>query len=184
MVRAGDFDGDGMQDLMVLAQYSLGQYAGTLHYFRGNGDGTFASAWTRLTGNGPAGLALGDVTGDLRPDVLVTHRDEGTVMVGSNLLGGPVAVPITPRASSLVARVLPSPAFGPFGVELSGSPGAAVRIEVFTVDGRRVGPAGEARLGSDGRGRIAMSAGTRPGVYLVRAVQGEDVSVARAVVLP
>jgi hypothetical protein len=137
-----------------------------------------------VTGIGPAGLELADVTGDDRPDVLITHKDDESVLVARNILGGTVDVAPLPRSSSLFARVSPSPSFGPFGVELTGRPEASVEVQLYDVAGRRIGTPRETRLGADGRGRLAMDTGGRPGVYFVRAVQGAEVHVTRAVVLP
>jgi len=184
-VRIADIDGDGHADAVTIHGAQIVSFSiGGVTLARSLGGGAFAPPLGMLAGLDPRALAVADVTGDGRPDVVVATPGDTSATILVNLVNGPVSVPSVPLASALVARVAPSPAFGPFGVELAGLPGETVRLEVFTVDGRRIGVARETRLGADGRGRITMSAGARPGIYLVRAVQRAEVSVARAVVLP
>jgi hypothetical protein len=184
-VRIADIDGDGHADVVTIHGAQITSFSiGGVTLTRSLGGGAFALPLGMLAGLDPRSLAVADVTADGRPDVVVATPGDTSATILVNLTNGPVAVPSAPSAAGLVTRIVPSPAFGPFGVELSGLPGETVRVEVFTVDGRRVGAARETRLGADGRSRITMGAGARPGVYLVRAVQRAEVSIARAVVLP
>jgi hypothetical protein len=74
-LAVGDMNGDGHPDLVAVTgagtacreKYSLG-----FGVLLGKGDGTFGSGLTRCaTGDGPGGLAVADVSGDGRPDVLI-----------------------------------------------------------------------------------------------------------------
>src|SRR2546423_10343055 len=62
-----DFNGDGRSDLAT-ANYG----SGTVSVLRGNGDGTFRAAVGIDTFSGTS-LALGDVNGDGRADLLLTY---------------------------------------------------------------------------------------------------------------
>lgn len=65
-VAAGDFNGDGVLDLAV-ANF----YTNTVSIFVGNGDGTFAAASSLATASYPRKLAVADLDGDGKQDLLV-----------------------------------------------------------------------------------------------------------------
>ena len=187
-LRAGDLDGDGAMDLVALAHpTAVGIEPGCLHVLRGHGDGTFDASLAFLTVDEPIDLALGDVTGDLRADILVASATGGLVQLVPNRSNGPVGVgPVVPPVGlELALRVSPTPTSpsGLLRVEFAGRPLDPIAVEVFTVDGRRVGAVQEARAGEDGRATLSLAAPSRTGVYLVRASQGGRVAVKRAVVL-
>jgi hypothetical protein len=184
-LRAADVDGDHHADLIALSYApSASSGAGAVHFLRGNGDGTFAPSVAFLTPEVPQNLALADVTGDGRVDVLVSSLIDDAVELVPNLSTGPVGVP-TPSAvgRGVALSIAPSPAVGPLRVSFAGRPHAPVRLEVFGVDGRRVGAGHDVVADADGRASLVLASPGRAGVYLVRASQGEHVAVKRAVVL-
>jgi FG-GAP-like repeat len=75
----GDFDGDGLQDLVVANNYN----SETVSILLGNGDGTFQTAQSFGTGTGskPSGVAVGDFNNDRKPDIVVADDVSNTVTV-------------------------------------------------------------------------------------------------------
>src|SRR6266536_995671 len=68
-VAAGDFNGDGRQDLAVANTFS-----NNVSILLGNGNGTFGAATNFAAGNGPLSVAVGDFNGDGRQDLAVVNR--------------------------------------------------------------------------------------------------------------
>src|SRR5438094_408315 len=77
-VAVGDVNEDGKPDLLVANYYSAdGNYYsnGTVGVLLGNGDGTFQAAVSYGSGgSGPVSLAVVDVNGDGKPDVVVANQ--------------------------------------------------------------------------------------------------------------
>ena len=90
-VDVTDLDGDGDQDIVGVG--GGGGTRGTLTVQRNNGNGTFAAPETAVTGNNPMALAIADLQGDGRPDVLVPARDIGTGVTHRQLANGTFAAP-------------------------------------------------------------------------------------------
>ena len=74
--RIVDMDGDGDRD--VVGADGGGGVAGTLAVRRNAGDGTFGPRQELVTGRDPWAVAVSDLDGDGRPDVLVPSRETGT----------------------------------------------------------------------------------------------------------
>ena len=80
-VAIGDLDGDGKADLAV-GNLTLGSPAlGTVTIMLGNGDGTFQPNSYAATGNGNRSVAIGDLNGDGKPDIVTANWLDGTTSV-------------------------------------------------------------------------------------------------------
>jgi hypothetical protein len=94
-VALGDFDDDGVLDLLV------GQSDGAIALL-GNDDGTFDAPIQLAVSGGTLGVAAGDLDGDGQDDAIVTSPSEDTVVVfisqGNGFANGqPTGVGSTPR---------------------------------------------------------------------------------------
>ncbi len=74
-VTAADVNADGKMDLLLATNCgSAGSYTGCVGVLSGNGDGTFAAAVTYTSGGfSPTSIAVHDVNGDSKLDVVVAH---------------------------------------------------------------------------------------------------------------
>jgi hypothetical protein len=82
-VSAGDVDGDGKLDLIVASSCSTCT-DGVVTVLFGNGDGTFQSAVAYSSGGSGADfLAMGDLNGDGKSDVVVTNGAGVGVLLGN-----------------------------------------------------------------------------------------------------
>jgi hypothetical protein len=82
-LRTADFDGDGIPDLVV-ADYGYGpsSYKNRIRVMKGNGSGGFSSTDADIytVGLQPQSIAIGDLNGDGKPDIVCVSMD-GTVAV-------------------------------------------------------------------------------------------------------
>jgi len=84
LVAVADVNGDGKPDIVVANNCadSACDNGGSVGVLLGNGDGTFQPAVAFGSGgNGPAAVAVADVNGDGKPDLVVTNNSSSTVAV-------------------------------------------------------------------------------------------------------
>ena len=85
-VTTSDLNGDGRLDMVVANCGYLGLYTpdpgpDSVSVFLGNGDGSFGPRTDYVTGFVPIFVAVGDLSGDGRPDLAVANRLSNTVSV-------------------------------------------------------------------------------------------------------
>jgi Bacterial Ig-like domain (group 3)/FG-GAP-like repeat/FG-GAP repeat len=83
-IAVADLNGDGKLDLVVANSY----YSNTVGVLLGNGDGTFQTVVTYGSGGGyPGSVAVADVNGDGKPDILVANQSSCYGCTDSGLVG-------------------------------------------------------------------------------------------------
>jgi hypothetical protein len=104
-VAVGDLNGDGKLDLAVAADtyfsycpvYCSGAYDGYVNVLIGDGSGGFGAAETHHLGTGlyPTAVAIGDVNGDTKPDVITASSSDLSVLLGNGTgaVGSPINSP-------------------------------------------------------------------------------------------
>jgi hypothetical protein len=101
-----DLNGDGIPDL-VLGSCGSGTCDNAAAVLVGNGDGTFQAALAYDSGGlGAASVAVADVNGDSRPDLLIVSCENGGCSSGK--VGVLLHVGIKPTATTVVSSLNPS----------------------------------------------------------------------------
>ena len=77
-VKSGDFDRDGTTDLVIA---NRGSSSVSVLLGNGNGTGTFKAQQTFTTGANPYSVAVADVNGDSKSDLVVANRNGNSVSV-------------------------------------------------------------------------------------------------------
>ena len=82
-IASGDLDGDGKPDIVAVN----GGYPYSISVYRNTGNGgslSFAPKIDYPTGNGPFSVAIGDIDGDGKPDILVANGYSFTISIFRN----------------------------------------------------------------------------------------------------
>lgn len=100
--KIADFNGDGKLDVIEAAGNGLG--SGGVYLSLGNGDGTFQAA-SVVAGGGVLKVAIGDLNGDGKTDILSSANGTGNISVrlgtGSGTFGGAIATGLSSNGSNL-----------------------------------------------------------------------------------
>ena len=84
-LAVADLNGDGKPDIAVVNQYNNFYYgdhsSGAVRVLLGNGDGTFEDEPAMAIENGPVALAVADLNGDGKPDIVVANSVDNTATV-------------------------------------------------------------------------------------------------------
>ncbi len=81
-IAAADLDGDGLPDIAVtntIRTSGSAEQSTTVTVLRGNGDGTFGNERSFQTGSNPFGIAIRDLNGDAKPDLVVSNSASSTI---------------------------------------------------------------------------------------------------------
>src|SRR4051812_43010191 len=104
-VEVGDFDGDGKEDVVTIAQY----YTGGVTVIKGNGDGSFQPYQSYTVATPPTEIQVEDVNDDGHPDLVAGNHYFGTVSIflndGTGNLGPKPDSAVPSPASVAVADV-------------------------------------------------------------------------------
>jgi hypothetical protein len=172
-VALGDMNGDGRLDIVATDYLS-----NTVVAMLGQAGG-FAPARTYPTTSNsatsqPLGLALGDINGDGRPDIVVANSYNNTVGV---LLNTGTYTPLGTARPTVADLVLaPNPAHEAFTVQLP-TGFAPTQAELLNGLGQVV-----RRLAANGPRFTVETSGLAPGLYILR-LQAGDTALAKRVVV-
>jgi hypothetical protein len=148
-------------------------FSGTVSVLLGNGDGSFGVKTDYGTGSYPYSVAIGDLNGDGKADLVTASFNSNTVSV---LLNVPATVSIEPDeipARFELAPPHPNPFHARATLDLAIPRLAFVRLEIYDVQGRQIRTLQDGLLAPgqysrswDGTTTNGLAAGT--GVYFVR----------------
>jgi hypothetical protein len=100
-VAVADFNGDGILDLAVANTFVDSGQPGTVTVLLGNGDGTFTpTSVSPATGMLPYSVAVGDVNGDGKADLVTSNVASNTFTVLLGKGDGTFAPPLSPAAGT------------------------------------------------------------------------------------
>ncbi len=106
---AGDFNGDGKQDL-ALSDNDDGSGTGSVVILLGNGDGTFQAAKSFAVAGNPFSIAAADFNRDGNLDIAVTDENQLVAWVllgnGDGTLRSPVSIPSGGAGRDLAGSIL------------------------------------------------------------------------------
>ena len=137
-VAVGDFDGDGKLDLV---ETNPGPGNGSLSLLLGKGDGTFQSPTSYTVGTTPEAVAVADLNGDGKPDVIVGNRNSGNISVllnagnGSLLPAVDYATPTTGTPESIAIGDFNGDGVPDIAVAISGINATSIAIFINNGNG-------------------------------------------------
>src|SRR5262249_12321989 len=107
-LAVGDVNGDGRPDLLVANYFSNTASVLLNTTAPGSATASFAPQQSFATGSGPSSVAVGDVNGDGRPDLIVSNQADGTASVLLNATPPDADTPSFAAPQSFATRGQPS----------------------------------------------------------------------------
>lgn len=180
-LRVADLNADGHADIVVSSDDWI------VTVFLGRGDGTFEQR--RDFGQAGEAMAIGDINGDFRPDMVVGHYGgDYSFLQQSAFLSGTGQPAAHPGVTPLMIRATRRAGRGGARIRLALARAADTRVDVLDVRGRLVralssGPlaAGVHEQTWDGRSDRGMRAPA--GLYMVRVRAARESGTAKLLVL-
>jgi hypothetical protein len=159
-ISSGDFDRDGHTDLVATS------YSG-VYVFPGNGDGTFLPArFTAINSqNQYVDIAVGDLNGDQRPDVVTSSSTFGTIAVSLNNGSGTLLPPTYYPAASFPDDVALADISGDGALDAIVANNGSDNVTIHVGNGNGTFQAATP---------VSMGSGTKPHVVAVRDLNGDS----------
>jgi hypothetical protein len=161
-VAVGDINGDGKPDLVTANRLS-----DTYSILLGTGAGLFQAPTVQSVSSGsyPTSVALNDINGDGRLDIILANYLTSNIGVLLN------TTPLAARATlpGTTATLHPNPASTSAGLQLAGLPATVAQVQatLFDATGRAVGQ--QQLAAAQGTARAAVpTAGLAAGLYVLR----------------
>ena len=113
-IAVGDMNGGGVEDILTANSRIEDDPGNTVNILQGNGDGTFKQVGDVIVGNEDYALAVADVNGDNKPDIITANTQDNSVTVVLNtssanfskFFGDPGATPTGTGPTSVATAVL------------------------------------------------------------------------------
>ena len=177
-IAVADVNGDGRLDLVTVGNYGGPPSAAWVLLGQAGGGFAAVSLYSTGAGSNPSSIAVGDVNGDGRLDLVTANEGSGTAGVLLNT-GTFTPLAAAPGAGAAEVALFPNPARGSFSVQLLAAWGTApTRAELRNALGQVVA----VRTAAAGGAALHFATGSlAPGVYVLRVQTGGRALVKRVV---